>query len=75
MVAVQYTATAQHTMTTSSAPSGRRRSAGRPTPSRIDPEEFSEVPTKTISKYDTNYWLYVECRLLQKMKRVSYFCL
>lgn len=53
MVAVQYTATAQHTTTTSSAPSGRRRSAGKPTPSRIDPEEFSEAPTKAISKYGT----------------------
>ncbi|XP_026317405.1 uncharacterized protein LOC113228351 [Hyposmocoma kahamanoa] len=49
MVAVQYTATAQHTTTTSSAPSGRRRSAGKPTPSRFDPEEFSEAPTKVIT--------------------------
>ncbi|XP_026738486.1 uncharacterized protein LOC113501432 isoform X2 [Trichoplusia ni] len=47
---VQYTATAQHTQTTSSAPSGRRRSAGRPMPSRCDPEEFSEAPqTKPIT--------------------------
>lgn len=58
MVAVQYTATAQHTTTTSSAPSGRRRSAGRPTPSRIDPEEFSEAPTKVISKYDTIHLIF-----------------
>nr|XP_013189213.1 unnamed protein product [Amyelois transitella] len=49
MAAVQYTATAQHTTTTSSAPSGRRRSAGKPMPSRCDPDEFSEVPTKTIT--------------------------
>ncbi|KAF9799216.1 hypothetical protein SFRURICE_006476, partial [Spodoptera frugiperda] len=48
---VQYTATAQQTTTTSSAPSGRRRSAGRPMPSRCDPEEFSEAPTKVISKF------------------------
>lgn len=46
---VQYTATAQQTTTTSSAPSGRRRSAGRPMPSRCDPEEFSEAPTKVIT--------------------------
>ncbi|KAM3968911.1 uncharacterized protein ACR2FA_002056 [Aphomia sociella] len=49
LAAVQYTATAQHTTTTSSAPSGRRRSAGKPMPSRHDPEEFSEAPTKTIT--------------------------
>ncbi|XP_028032207.1 uncharacterized protein LOC114244552 [Bombyx mandarina] len=49
MATVQYTATNQQTTTTSSAPSGRRRSAGRPTPSRCDPEEFSEAPTKTIT--------------------------
>ncbi|PZC75200.1 hypothetical protein B5X24_HaOG206555 [Helicoverpa armigera] len=45
---VQYTVTAQQTTTTSSALSGRRRSAGRPMPSRCDPEEFSEAPTKII---------------------------
>lgn len=50
LAAVQYTATAQQTTTTSSAPSGRRRSAGKPMPSRCDPEEFSEAPTKAISK-------------------------
>ncbi|XP_075990995.1 uncharacterized protein LOC142986396 isoform X1 [Anticarsia gemmatalis] len=49
LAAVQYTATAQHTTTTSSAISGRRRSAGRPMPSRCDPEEFSEAPTKAIT--------------------------
>ncbi|XP_053624350.1 uncharacterized protein LOC128683115 isoform X2 [Plodia interpunctella] len=49
MATVQYTATAQHTTTTSSAPSGRRRSAGKPMPSRCDPDDFSEVPTKTIT--------------------------
>ncbi|CAK1588569.1 unnamed protein product [Parnassius mnemosyne] len=49
LAAVQYTATAQHTTTTSSAPSGRRRSAGKPMPSRCDPEEFSEAPTKAIT--------------------------
>ncbi|XP_052752610.1 uncharacterized protein LOC113517253 [Galleria mellonella] len=48
-VTVQYTATAQQTTTTSSAPSGRRRSAGKPMPSRHEPEEFSEAPTKTIT--------------------------
>ncbi|CAB3226052.1 unnamed protein product [Arctia plantaginis] len=48
LAAVQYTATAQHTTTTSSALSGRRRSAGRPMPSRCDPEEFSEAPSKAI---------------------------
>ncbi|KAJ8737844.1 hypothetical protein PYW08_000439 [Mythimna loreyi] len=47
---VQYTATAQQTTTTSSAVSGRRRSAGRPMPSRCDPEEFSEAPTKIIRR-------------------------
>ncbi|XP_049697647.2 uncharacterized protein LOC110378121 isoform X2 [Helicoverpa armigera] len=47
---VQYTVTAQQTTTTSSALSGRRRSAGRPMPSRCDPEEFSEAPTKIINK-------------------------
>ncbi|CAG5039126.1 unnamed protein product [Parnassius apollo] len=46
LAAVQYTATAQHTTTTSSAPSGRRRSAGKPMPS-CDPEEFSEAPRST----------------------------
>ncbi|KAG6458067.1 hypothetical protein O3G_MSEX010655 [Manduca sexta] len=47
---VQYTATAQQTTTTSSAPSGRRRSAGKPMPSRCDPEDFSEAPpAKTIT--------------------------
>ncbi|XP_049697589.2 uncharacterized protein LOC110378121 isoform X1 [Helicoverpa armigera] len=46
---VQYTVTAQQTTTTSSALSGRRRSAGRPMPSRCDPEEFSEAPTKIIT--------------------------
>ncbi|VVC86112.1 unnamed protein product [Leptidea sinapis] len=45
----RYTATAQQTTTTSSAPSGRRRSAPRPLPSRCDPEEFSEAPTRTIT--------------------------
>ncbi|XP_049886255.1 uncharacterized protein LOC126380705 isoform X2 [Pectinophora gossypiella] len=49
LAAVQYTATAQHTTTTSSAPSGRRRSAGKSMPSRCDPEEFSEAPTKAIT--------------------------
>ncbi|CAH2034841.1 unnamed protein product, partial [Iphiclides podalirius] len=49
LATVQYTATAQHTTTTSSAPSGRRRSAGRPMASRCDPEEFSEAPTKAIT--------------------------
>ncbi|XP_013179501.1 PREDICTED: uncharacterized protein LOC106126400 [Papilio xuthus] len=49
LASVQYTATAQLTTTTSSAPSGRRRSAGRPLPSRCDPEEHSEVPTKITS--------------------------
>ncbi|XP_050683830.1 uncharacterized protein LOC126978796 isoform X2 [Leptidea sinapis] len=49
LAAVQYTATAQQTTTTSSAPSGRRRSAPRPLPSRCDPEEFSEAPTRTIT--------------------------
>ncbi|CAH2103984.1 unnamed protein product [Euphydryas editha] len=48
LAVVQYTATGQHTTTTSSAPSGRRRSAPRPLPSRCDPEEFSEAPTRTI---------------------------
>ncbi|XP_038216536.1 uncharacterized protein LOC119835652 [Zerene cesonia] len=48
LAAVQYTATAPQTTTTSSAPSGRRRSAPRPLPSRCDPEEFSEAPTRTI---------------------------
>ncbi|XP_068620696.1 uncharacterized protein [Battus philenor] len=46
---VQYTATAQHTTTTSSAPSGRRRSAAKPTPSRCEPDDFSEAPTKTLT--------------------------
>ncbi|CAH0402129.1 unnamed protein product [Chilo suppressalis] len=49
LATVQYTATGQHTTTTSSLPSGRRRSAGKPLPSRHDPEEFSEVPTKAIT--------------------------
>ncbi|XP_045542171.1 uncharacterized protein LOC106717188 [Papilio machaon] len=49
LASVQYTATAPLTTTTSSAPSGRRRSAGRPVPSRCDPEEYSEVPTKIAS--------------------------
>ncbi|OWR54863.1 uncharacterized protein LOC116777930 [Danaus plexippus] len=49
LAAVQYTATAQHTTTTSSAPSGRRRSAPRPLPSRCDPEDFSEAPTRVIA--------------------------
>ncbi|XP_072930267.1 uncharacterized protein [Epargyreus clarus] len=49
LTTVQYTATAQHTTTTSSAPSGRRRSGGRPMPSRCDPEDVSEAPTKIIT--------------------------
>ncbi|XP_047544148.1 uncharacterized protein LOC125076181 isoform X2 [Vanessa atalanta] len=49
LAVVQYTATAQHTTTTSSAPSGRRRSAPRPLPSRCDPEDFSEAPSRAIA--------------------------
>ncbi|XP_039763735.1 uncharacterized protein LOC120636353 [Pararge aegeria] len=48
LAVVQYTAAAQHTTTTSSAPSGRRRSTARPLPSRCDPEEFSEAPTRAM---------------------------
>ncbi|XP_069364819.1 uncharacterized protein [Maniola hyperantus] len=48
LAVVQYTATPQHTTTTSSAQSGRRRSAPRPQPSRVDPEEFSQAPTRAI---------------------------
>ncbi|XP_013146467.1 PREDICTED: uncharacterized protein LOC106109494 isoform X1 [Papilio polytes] len=51
LASVQYTATAQHTTTTSSAPSGRRRSAGRPAPSRCDLEEHSEVQAKNASTF------------------------
>ncbi|CAH2218485.1 jg26663 [Pararge aegeria aegeria] len=51
MAVVQYTAAAQHTTTTSSAPSGRRRSTARPLPSRCDPEEFSEAPTRAMRKF------------------------
>ncbi|XP_073960495.1 uncharacterized protein isoform X1 [Choristoneura fumiferana] len=47
LAAVQYTAAAQHTATTTSG--GRRRSAGRPMPSRCDPDEFSEAP-KSIAR-------------------------
>ncbi|CAG5039129.1 unnamed protein product [Parnassius apollo] len=49
LAAVQYTVTAQHTTTTSSAPSGRRRSAGKPMQSRYDPEEISQAPAQAIS--------------------------
>ncbi|CAG9782096.1 unnamed protein product [Diatraea saccharalis] len=50
LATVQYTATGPHTTTTSSLASGRRRSAAKPMPSRHDPEEFSEAPSKAISK-------------------------
>ncbi|CAF4750138.1 unnamed protein product [Pieris macdunnoughi] len=49
LAGVQYIAHPPQTTTTSSAPSGRRRSAPRPLLSRCDPEEFSEAPSRAIT--------------------------
>ncbi|XP_059062996.1 uncharacterized protein LOC131855713 [Achroia grisella] len=49
IIAVQFIAHGQHTITTNSVASGRRRSGGRPMPSRHDPEDFSEAPGRAIA--------------------------
>ncbi|KAG7313183.1 hypothetical protein JYU34_000277 [Plutella xylostella] len=46
LASVQYMGAATHTATTSTAPGARRKSAGRPAPSRVEPDDYSEAPSK-----------------------------
>ncbi|XP_048488811.1 uncharacterized protein LOC125491283 [Plutella xylostella] len=49
LASVQYMGAATHTATTSTAPGARRKSAGRPAPSRVEPDDYSEAPSKITS--------------------------